>query len=141
MAGRAGRGAAFRGALCLLVLGCTAVHMIFYVIDRCRLPIMPVICAGAALGLRDVLSRVPLRPRLAAPARQESARRRREPLPGGPGAPDNRPSRKTGPAAAGGVRGGAPAAARRHGGTAVAEAVVGHGAPRLFRAAPRVTPS
>ena len=40
-----------------MVLGYTAVHMLFYVIYRYRLPIMPVVCIGAGFGLCSVASR------------------------------------------------------------------------------------
>ena len=46
--------------LWLLVLGYTGVHMIFYVVYRYRLPIMPVLCLGAGMGLDLVLSRTGL---------------------------------------------------------------------------------
>jgi 4-amino-4-deoxy-L-arabinose transferase-like glycosyltransferase len=43
------------GAIWLTVLGYTFVHMIFYVVYRYRLPIMPFICVGAALPLAALL--------------------------------------------------------------------------------------
>ena len=42
--------------LWLLVVGYTAVHMVFYVIYRYRLPIMPFLCLGAGLGVQMVLT-------------------------------------------------------------------------------------
>lgn len=44
------------GVLWLLMASYTAVHMIFYVIYRYRLPIMPVLCVGAALSAQSMLS-------------------------------------------------------------------------------------
>ena len=44
------------GVLWLLVAGYTAVHMIFYVIYRYRLPIMPILCIGAGLAAQMLLS-------------------------------------------------------------------------------------
>lgn len=46
------------GVLWLLVGGYTAVHMLFYVSYRYRLPIMPVLCIGAALSANSVISRM-----------------------------------------------------------------------------------
>lgn len=46
------------GVLWLLILGYTAVHMLFYVIYRYRLPIMPVLCIGAALSADLMISRM-----------------------------------------------------------------------------------
>lgn len=46
------------GVLWLLVLGYTAVHMLFYVIYRYRLPIMPVLGIGAALSADLMISRM-----------------------------------------------------------------------------------
>lgn len=45
-------------ALCILAAGYTGVHMIFYVIYRYRLPIMPVLCIGAAAGIEALAARV-----------------------------------------------------------------------------------
>jgi hypothetical protein len=45
-------------ALCVLAAGYTAVHMVFYVIYRYRLPIMPVLCIGAAAGVQALLARI-----------------------------------------------------------------------------------
>ncbi len=39
----------------LLVVGYTAVHMIFYVIYRYRLPVMPFMCVGAAVSAQMIL--------------------------------------------------------------------------------------
>lgn len=46
------------GMLWLLVGGYTAIHMLFYVIYRYRLPIMPVLCIGAALSANLVISKI-----------------------------------------------------------------------------------
>jgi hypothetical protein len=42
--------------LCVLLAGYMAIHMLFYVIYRYRLPAMPLLCIGAAAGL-DMLAR------------------------------------------------------------------------------------
>jgi hypothetical protein len=47
--------AAQLGVLWLLVISYTAVHMIFYVIYRYRLPIMPILCIGAGLTVQMLL--------------------------------------------------------------------------------------
>jgi 4-amino-4-deoxy-L-arabinose transferase-like glycosyltransferase len=52
--------------LWLLVAAYTAIHMIFYVSYRYRLPIMPVLCIGAGLGAQIVLQSLSRRPRDAA---------------------------------------------------------------------------
>lgn len=44
--------------LAVLVAGYTAVHMVFYVSVRYRLPIMPVLCVGAGLGVSILLGKV-----------------------------------------------------------------------------------
>lgn len=44
--------------LWLMLLGYTAVHTLFYVVYRYRLPIMPILCIGAGLGLQWLVSRL-----------------------------------------------------------------------------------
>lgn len=44
------------GVLWLLVASYTAMHMVFYVIYRYRLPVMPLLCIGAALSAQIILS-------------------------------------------------------------------------------------
>jgi len=44
------------GIIWLLVGGYTAVHMVFYVVYRYRLPVMPVMCIGASVSAQMMLS-------------------------------------------------------------------------------------
>ncbi|WP_270936644.1 glycosyltransferase family 39 protein [Falsiroseomonas oryzae] len=46
------------GAILLMVAGYTAVHMLFYVVYRYRLPIMPMLCVLAGLGAHALLMRL-----------------------------------------------------------------------------------
>lgn len=46
------------GSILLMAAGYTAVHMVFYVIYRYRLPIMPMLCLLAGLGACSLLARI-----------------------------------------------------------------------------------